>query len=95
MLVDFIVKLIKGIVMAFVYGISKFCQGIIYLFVAHTKGMLMLVISFLLAITTVMQSKYGFFINYKETTINNDFKKPCKVVIIKDTEGVKKLLKKK
>lgn len=82
MIVEAILKLIKGIVNICLEVTKRFIQGIIYMFIVHTKGMIVAIISFLAMLTQVHQSKYGIFICYKDTIINNKFNKVNKVEIV-------------
>lgn len=82
MLVDFIIKIIKAIILALGEITRRFVMSIIYIFIFHTKKCFAVLFAFLLMLTQVHQSKYGIFYNYNETIINNHFRKPCKVTVL-------------
>lgn len=84
MLVDFLIKIIKAIIFALGEITRRFVMSIIYIFIFHTKKCFAVLFAFLLMLTQVHQSKYGIFYNYKETIVNNHFRKPCKVIVLEN-----------
>lgn len=84
MVVDFLIKIIKAIIFALGEVVRRFVMSIVYVFIFHTKKCFAILFAFLLMLTQVHQSKYGIFYKYSETIVNNEFKKPCKVIVLEN-----------
>ena len=103
-MISFFIAIIKKICFALLKAGFYFGKGVIIAFKKYTVQSLLFLFALICALLTVRHCKYGIFIGCKDTTIHNNFKKPCKIyqefsgpVYIKEkkTKEIKNILKKK
>lgn len=78
-MISFFIVLIKKLILFFSKAAFLFCKGVIIAFKKYTIQSLLFLFAFICAFLTVRHCKYGFFIGCKDTTITNNYHKPCKI----------------
>lgn len=78
-MISFFIVLIKKLILFLSKAAFLFCKGVIIAFKKYTIQSLLFLFAFICAFLTVRHCKYGFFIGCRDTTITNNYHKPCKV----------------
>lgn len=75
----FFIALFKKLILFLSKAAFSFCKGVIIAFKKYTIQSLLFLFAFICAFLTVRHCKYGFFIGCKDTTVTNNYHKPCKI----------------
>lgn len=78
-MISFFIVILKKLILFLSKAAFLFCKGVIIAFKKYTIQSLLFLFAFICAFLTVRHCKYGFFIGCKDTTITNNYHKPCKV----------------
>lgn len=78
-MISFFIILIKKIILFLSKAGFLFCKGVIIAFQKYTIQSLLLLFAFICAFLTVRHCKYGLFIGCRDTVVNNNYHKPCKI----------------
>lgn len=78
-MISFFIALIKKLILFLSKAAFLFCKGVIIAFKKYTVQSLLFLFAFICAFLTIRHCKYGLFIGCKDTTITNNYHKPCKV----------------
>lgn len=78
-MISFFIVLFKKLILFLSKAAFSFCKGVIIAFKKYTIQSLLLLFAFICAFLTVRHCKYGFFIGCKDTTVTNNYHKPCKI----------------
>lgn len=78
-MISFFIVILKKIILFLSKAAFLFCKGVIIAFKKYTIQSLLFLFAFICAFLTVRHCKYGFFIGCRDTTITNNYHKPCKV----------------
>lgn len=78
-MISFFIVLFKKLILFLSKASFSFCKGVIIAFKKYTIQSLLFLFALICAFLTVRHCKYGFFIGCKDTTVTNNYHKPCKI----------------
>ena len=78
-MIAFFITLLKKLILFISKTSFVFCKGILIAFKKYTIQSLLFLFALICAFLTVRHCKYGIFIGCKDTIVNNNYHKPCKI----------------
>ena len=78
-MISFFIVLFKKLILFLSKAGFLFCKGVIIAFKKYTIQSLLFLFALICAFLTVRHCKYGIFIGCKDTIVNNNYHKPCKI----------------
>ena len=78
-MISFFIVLFKKLILFLSKASFLFCKGVIIAFKKYTIQSLLFLFALICAFLTVRHCKYGIFIGCKDTIVNNNYHKPCKI----------------
>lgn len=78
-MISFFIVLFKKLILFLSKAGFLFCKGVIIAFKKYTVQSLLFLFALICAFLTVRHCKYGIFIGCKDTIVNNNYHKPCKI----------------
>ena len=78
-MISFFIVLFKKLILFLSNAGFLFCKGVIIAFKKYTIQSLLFLFALICAFLTVRHCKYGLFIGCKDTTVTNNYHKPCKI----------------